>query len=74
MSLSESAPIFMVSSPRSGSTLLRLMIDAHPNIGVAPPAWLYDYVYPFLYSYGDLSQRDNLTALAQDFIDAPTGL
>ncbi len=67
-----SSPIFVVSSPRSGSTLFRLLIDAHPRIGMAPPAWLYDYFHPFLYSYGDLAREENLLALAKDLIDAPT--
>ena len=29
-------PVFVVSSPRSGSTLLRLILDAHPRLAVPP--------------------------------------
>jgi len=29
-------PFFIVGCPRSGTTLLRRMLDAHPEIGVAP--------------------------------------
>lgn len=65
-------PIFIVSSPRSGSTLFRLIMDSHPRIAVPPPAWLYDFFQPFIYSYGDLSITENLEALAQDMIDTPT--
>ncbi|HAT35793.1 MAG TPA: hypothetical protein DCS82_08760 [Rhodospirillaceae bacterium] len=65
-------PIFIVSSPRSGSTLLRLILDAHPNIAVPSPAWIYEFVYPFLYSYGDLSDETNFRELAHDMIDMPT--
>ena len=68
----ESRPIFVVSSPRSGSTLFRLVLDAHPRLAVPPPAWLYDFFQPFLYSYGDLTDRANLQALAQDMTDTPT--
>jgi len=68
----QAKPIFAVSSPRSGSTLFRLILDAHPRIAVPPPAWLYDFLWPYLYSYGDLSAPSNLEALAQDMIDAPT--
>ena len=50
-------PVFIVSSPRSGSTLLRLILDAHPRLAVPPPAWLTHFIYPYLYSYGDLSER-----------------
>jgi hypothetical protein len=65
-------PFFVVSAPRSGSTLLRLMLDAHPRLAVPPPGWLFDMVFPFLYSYGDLRQRANLLALAEDVLQTPT--
>jgi hypothetical protein len=67
-----SKPIFIVSAPRSGSTLLRLILDAHPRLAVPPPAWLYELVYPYLYSYGDLSSNENFRALAEDILEAPT--
>jgi LPS sulfotransferase NodH len=65
-------PIFIVSAPRSGSTLLRLVLDAHPNIAVPSPAWLYEFVTPFLYSYGDISNEANFRELANDMINMPT--
>ncbi len=65
-------PFFVVSAPRSGSTLLRLILDAHPRLAVPPPGWLFDLVYPYLYSYGDLAQRSNLVALAEDILGTPT--
>lgn len=65
-------PFFVVSAPRSGSTLLRLILDAHPRLAVPPPGWLFDMVYPYLYSYGDLKQRQNLLALAEDMLGTPT--
>ena len=65
-------PFFIVSAPRSGSTLLRLMLDAHPNLAVPPPDWLFDLVYPYLYSYGDLRKPANLLALAADMLATPT--
>ena len=65
-------PFFVVSAPRSGSTLLRLMLDAHPRLAVPPPGWLFDMVYPYLFSYGDLRQPANLLALAEDILATPT--
>ncbi|HXV11928.1 MAG TPA: sulfotransferase, partial [Burkholderiales bacterium] len=65
-------PFFIVSAPRSGSTLLRLILDAHPRLAVPPPGWLFDMVYPYLFSYGDLGQPQNLLALAEDILQAPT--
>lgn len=65
-------PFFVVSAPRSGSTLLRLMLDAHPRLAVPPPGWLFDMIYPYLFSYGDLRQPANLLALAEDVLATPT--
>ncbi len=65
-------PIFLVNAPRSGSTLLTLILDAHPAIAVPSPAWLYEIVRPFLYSYGDLSKPENIRELAQDILDSET--
>ena len=65
-------PFFIVSAPRSGSTLLRLILDAHPRLAVPPPGWLFDLVYPYLYSYGDLQQPAHALALAEDMLRTPT--
>ncbi len=65
-------PIFIVSAPRSGSTLLRLILDAHPNIAIPSPAWLYEYIRPYLYSFGDLGRESNFRELVRDMIEMPT--
>lgn len=67
-----SKPIFLVSSPRSGSTLLRLILDAHPIIAIPPPGYLFHFLYPYLYSYGDLSDDRNFRELVEDFLEVPT--
>ena len=72
MSESIDSPIFIVSAPRSGSTLLRLIIDANPKIAIPPPGYLFNMIYPYLYSYGDLAVTENLTALAEDILETPT--
>lgn len=65
-------PVFIVSAPRSGSTLLRLILDAHPRLAIPPPDWLFDLVFPYLYSYGDLRKPANLLSLAEDMLATPT--
>jgi len=66
-----SRPIFIVSAPRSGSTLLRLILDSHPRLAVPAPTWLFELVYPYLFSYGNLSGRDNFKALVEDILETP---
>jgi len=34
--VSDAPPIFVVGCPRSGTTLLRLMLDAHPTLAIPP--------------------------------------
>ena len=63
---SSAKPFFVVSAPRSGSTLLRLILDSHSALAVPPPGWLFDMIYPYLYSYGDLNHQANLLALAEE--------
>ena len=65
-------PIFLVSSPRSGSTLLRLILDAHPRIAIPPPGYLFNMVFPYLYSYGNLEEEENLKELVEDILETPT--
>ncbi|OGA53315.1 MAG: hypothetical protein A3F74_02995 [Betaproteobacteria bacterium RIFCSPLOWO2_12_FULL_62_58] len=69
---SSAKPFFVVSAPRSGSTLLRLILDSHSALAVPPPGWLFDMIYPYLYSYGDLNHQANLLALAEDILQTPT--
>ena len=72
MTEANSKPIFLVSSPRSGSTLLRLILDAHHNIAIPPPGYIFHFLYPYLYSYGDLKNEDNFRELVEDFLEIPT--
>ncbi len=37
-----------------------------------PPGWLFDLVFPYLYSYGDLGNDANFLALAEDMLATPT--
>ena len=60
------APIFILGNPRSGTTLLRLMLACHPRIAVPPECgfavWLYD-------RYGDWSMRDGVSTRIDQFLD-----
>ena len=61
-----SNPFFILGNPRSGTTLLRLMLDAHPKMTVPPECgfivWFYD-------KYKSWSDSDKSTLNIQMFIE-----
>ena len=65
------SPIFICGTKRCGSTLLRRIINAHSQITIPSPEWIFHFVYMHLYSYGDLNNDANMTALIQDCLDIP---
>src|SRR5262249_32892338 len=59
-------PVFLVASERSGTTLLRLMLDSHPQL-----AWNeeFEYVVDYMPPAGGLPRiEDYHRALAHDFV------
>ncbi len=58
--MSGSKPLFLVGMPRSGTKLLRTILNNHPSVGIATseteflPNWIKEWA-----SYGDLSGRGN---------------
>lgn len=63
-------PFFIVGCSRSGTTLLQVLVDAHPHLAVPPESHIYDRFGPFLRIYGDLAVRCNrarfITSLLND--------
>jgi hypothetical protein len=59
-------PVFIIGTERSGSNLLRLMLDAHHNITVPHPPHFMRYLAPLAASYGDLGHEANRRALVRD--------
>ncbi|GAB2845157.1 sulfotransferase [Actinocorallia aurea] len=56
-------PIFVVGCPRSGTTLLQLMLHAHPRIALPPETRFLLPAYYGREMFGDLSDRGNRRAL-----------
>lgn len=69
MTATNDRPVFIISSPRSGSTLLRLIINSHSQIAVPPPTLVFPYIYPYLHTYGDLNEPPNLAVLVEDILE-----
>lgn len=61
-------PIYIIGTERSGSNLLRLILNSHSAVAVPHPPHVLKYFAPLEASYGDLSQDANLRALARDVL------
>jgi hypothetical protein len=57
-------PVFVVGCPRSGTTMLQLMLHAHPRIAVPPETRFLLAAYRRRYQIGDLAAPENRRALA----------
>ena len=59
-------PIFILGTERSGSNLLRLILNAHSQIVVPHPPHILHYFAPLLANYGDLADDRRFRALVHD--------
>jgi hypothetical protein len=62
------APVFIIGTERSGSNLLRLILDAHPDIVVPHPPHLVRYFLPLESLYGPLVEEGRFAALVRDML------
>ncbi|NEQ76185.1 MAG: sulfotransferase [Okeania sp. SIO2C9] len=61
-------PFFIVGSPRSGTTLLQILIDAHPNIIIPPESHIFGRFSDIFDYYGDLKKDSNLYLFVKDIL------
>ncbi|MCL4474695.1 MAG: sulfotransferase [Nitrospirae bacterium] len=61
-------PIFIIGYERSGTTLLMAMLGCHPRIAIPEVGWLFPRIYPWRYTYGDLSIESNLRTMAAEML------
>ncbi len=62
--MASNRPIFVIGCPRSGTTMLSLMLHAHSRIAMPPETRFLTWVYRNHASFGDLSERENRRELA----------
>jgi hypothetical protein len=65
-------PIFVVGCPRSGTTMLQLMLHAHARIAIPPETRFLLTAYARIREWGDLTDATNRRALASWIVDGPT--
>jgi hypothetical protein len=58
-------PIFVVGCPRSGTTMLQLMLHAHPRIALPPESRFVLPAYQRRHEFGDLREPGNRRDLAR---------
>jgi hypothetical protein len=61
-------PFFLVGCPRSGTTLLQQLLDAHPDIAVAPETHFIRRFWLKKNEYGDLSKNENYASLLRSIL------
>ncbi len=61
-------PFFVIGYERSGTTLLMAMLGCHPRLSVPEVGWLFPRIYPWRYTYGDLSIEGNFRTMAAEMI------
>jgi len=59
-------PIFIVGCPRSGTTLLQQILNAHPEVAIAPETHFIEYFWKRRKKYGELSEDSNYYSLIKD--------
>lgn len=62
-------PFFIVGCPRSGTTLLQLLINSHPKIAIPPESHIFVRFSKIFNCYGDLSKDCNLHLLVKDLLN-----
>jgi len=63
---SANAPFFVVGAQRSGTTMLRLMLNNHPRLAVPFESGFIPVFFRRLAEYGDLADSRNAARLLQD--------
>jgi hypothetical protein len=62
------APLFIVGSERSGTTMLMAALARHPRLAIADVCWFYPRFRRYLHTYGDLCRPEALRTLVTEMI------
>ncbi len=62
----DSNPFFIIGTERSGTNLLRLILNVHSDICIPHPPHIFKFFFPLLPLYGDLQKDKNFQKLVND--------
>src|SRR5579864_5854192 len=62
------SPIFIVGAPRSGTTLLRNILNRHPRIAICGETHFRHYIYGRRWAFGNLSDPKNRRRVVEEFL------
>lgn len=60
-------PVFIVGAPRSGTSLLRVLLNRHPAFGLCDETYFFYYVYHRQNIFGDLQNLQNRRVLIERY-------
>jgi hypothetical protein len=61
-------PFFVIGCPRSGTTLLQVLIDANSSFAIPPESHIFERFLPVIAGYGNLEQKNNLLKLTSHIL------
>jgi hypothetical protein len=62
------APIFIVGAPRSGTSVLRNILNRHPRIAICGETHFHHYVYTRRRAFGDLRDTKNRRRVVEEYL------
>jgi len=66
--MADKPPVFIVGSPRSGTTFLRHVLDRHPSLSVCGETRFFAEVYKRRWLFGDLANPENRRRLVEQYL------
>jgi hypothetical protein len=66
--MADKPPVFIVGSPRSGTTFLRYVLDRHPSLSVCGETRFFAEVYKRRWLFGDLANPANRRRLVEQYL------
>jgi hypothetical protein len=62
-------PVFIVGTPRSGTSLLRILLNRHPEIGLCEETYFFYYVFHRQRTFGKLEDIENRAFVIDRYLE-----